>query len=138
MTATGVGDGDGELLALASRAAGWARDGEQVEAYVSRRRDTEIKVFGGDVESLSSAESEGVGIRVVSGSRQGFAYAGSLDDDVVAETLSEARDNASFATVDEHLGLARPDGVAAPDLDLWRDELAIFPTSSRVDQALEL
>jgi PmbA protein len=128
----------GELLALAARVAEWARDGEQVEAYVSRRRDTEVKVFGGGVESLSSAESQGVGIRVVTGARQGFAYAGTLDDDVVAETLGEARDNASFATVDDDLGLAEPDGVAAPDLDLWRDELAAFPTSSRVEQALEL
>jgi PmbA protein len=127
-----------ELLALAAGVAEWARDGEQVEAYVSRRRDTEVKVFGGGVESLSSAESEGVGIRVVTGARQGFAYAGTLDDEVVAETLGEARDNASFATVDDDLGLAEPDGVAAPDLDLWRDELAAFPTSSRVEQALEL
>lgn len=129
---------DDALLALASRVAGWARDGEDVEAYVARRRDTEIKVFGGDVESLSSAESEGVGIRIVTGSRQGFAYAGSLDDQVVAETLAEARDNVSFATVDPDLGLARPDGVAAPDLDLWRAELSSFPTASRVDLALEL
>jgi PmbA protein len=127
-----------ELLSLAVRVAGWARDGEQVEAYVSRRRDTEVKAFGGGIESLSSAVSEGVGIRIVSGSRQGFAYAGSLDADVVAETLAEARDNTSFATVDEHLGLASPDGVAAADLDLWRDELAAYPTDSKVDLALEL
>ena len=129
---------DGELLALAGRVAGWARQGEQVEAYVSRRRDTEVKVFGGDVESLSSAESEGVGIRVVVGPRQGFAYAGSLDDEVVAETLAEARDNASFATEDPWLGLAEPDGVAPVELDLWRDELAGFATSDKVALALDL
>jgi PmbA protein len=129
---------DSELLALASRVAGWANDGEQVEAYVSRRRDTEVKVFGGDVESLSSAESAGVGIRVISGSRQGFAYAGSLDDEVVAETLAEARDNASFGTPDDLLGLAEPDGVTAADLDLWREELATFPVADKVALALEL
>jgi PmbA protein len=134
---TGVGE-KGGLLELASTVAAWARDGEQLEAYVSRRRDTEVKAFGGGLESLSSAVSEGVGIRVVSGSRQGFAYAGSLDADVIAETLAEARDNSSFATVDDYLGLARPDGVPAADLDLWRDELAEFPTDAKVDLALEL
>ena len=127
-----------ELLDLATRVAGWAGDGEQVEAYVIRGRDTDVVVYGGEVESLSSATSEGVGIRVVAGQRQGFAYAGSLDDDVVAETLREARDNAAFASPDEHLGLATPDGVAPADLDVWRDELVACPASAKVDMALEL
>lgn len=127
-----------ELLDIATRVAGWARDSEQVEAFVARGRSTEVKVFEGGVESLSVAESAGVGIRVIAGSRQGFAYAGSLDDDVVAETLLEARDNAGFGTPDEYLGLADPDGVTPAELDLWRDELATFPTDQKVDAALEL
>jgi PmbA protein len=127
-----------ELLDIATRVAGWARPGEEVEAYVARGKSTEVKVFEGGVESLSVAESAGVGVRIISGSRQGFAYAGSLDDEVVAETVEEARDNAGFGTPDEHLGLAVPDGVEAAPLDLWRDELALFPTEKKVDLALEL
>jgi PmbA protein len=127
-----------ELLAIATRVAGWARDGEEVEAFVARGKSTEVKVFEGGVESLSVAESAGVGIRVVAGSRQGFAYAGSLDDDVVAETLDEARDNAGFGTPDKYLGLAVPDGVIPVELDLWRDELASYPTDHKIDAALEL
>ena len=127
-----------ELLDLAERIAGWARDGEQVEAYVARSRDTEVKVFDGDVESLSSAESEGVGVRVVVDGRQGFAYAGSLDPSVVEEVLGEARDNASFATPDEFNGLPAPDGVAPAQLDLYRDSLASFPTDEKVALAIEL
>lgn len=127
-----------ELLGLATKVAGWAREGEQVEAFVARGRDTEIRVFEGEVESLSSAESAGIGIRVVSGHRQGFAYAGSLDPDVIAETLEDARDNAGFATEDEYLGLAQPDGVEPVRLDLWRDDLASFPTTEKVARAKEL
>ncbi|MGQ0520617.1 MAG: TldD/PmbA family protein [Actinomycetota bacterium] len=126
------------LLELATRVAGWARDGEQVEAYVSRRSDTDVVVYDGEIESLSSATSEGVGIRVIAGGRQGFAYAGSLDPAVVEETLAEARDNAGFGTVDPHLGLAEPDGVAAADLDLWREDLASFPAASKIELAMEL
>jgi PmbA protein len=127
-----------DLLGLATKVAGWARDGEQVEAFVARGRDTEVQVFEGEVESLSSAESAGIGIRVVNGPRQGFAYAGSLDPEVVEETLAEARDNAGFATEDEFVGLASPDGVTAAELDLWRDDLASFPASEKVALALEL
>jgi PmbA protein len=127
-----------ELLDIATRVAGAGRDGEQVEAYVARGRTTEVKVFEGDVESLSSAESAGVGVRVIAGSRQGFAYAGSLDESVVTETLAEARDNAAFGTADEYLGLASPDGVAPPSLDLWREALARFPADDKVARAIEL
>ncbi len=126
------------LLELAEGIAQRARTGEQVEAYGARGRDTEVVVYDADVESLSSATAEGMGIRVVVGHRQGFAYAGSLDEAVLAETLEEARDNASFATPDEHLGLASPDGVAPADLDLWRPELARLPTDRKVEMALEL
>jgi PmbA protein len=127
-----------DLLDLASEVAAGARAGEQVEAYVARGRDTEVRVYDGEVESLSSAESAGIGIRVVANNRQGFAYAGSLDPDVVRETLEEARDNAGFASPDEWVGLASPDGVAPADLDLWRDDLAAYPADTKVARALEL
>ncbi|MER3453173.1 MAG: TldD/PmbA family protein [Acidimicrobiia bacterium] len=127
-----------DLLQIAQGVAAAARDGEQIEAYVARSRDTEVRVFDGEVESLSSAESEGIGVRVIAAGRQGFAYAGSLEPDAVAEALAEARDNAAFGTTDEHAGLAEPDGVPAPDLDLWREELARFPTDQKVALAVEL
>jgi len=41
-----------------------------------RSRETEVRVFDGDVESLSMAGVEGVGVRVISDHRQGFAWAG--------------------------------------------------------------
>ncbi len=116
-------------------------DGEQVEAYVVRTRETDVEVFDGEVESLTTASVEGVGIRVIAGQRQGLAWAGSLDADVIDETLQEARDNAGFGEPDEWYGLASPadvNGVAAPALDLWRDELASVPTDEKVRIALEL
>jgi PmbA protein len=127
-----------DLADIGRRIAEQAGDGEQVEAVVVHSRDTEIRVYENDIEKLSSAESQGVGIRVVRDHRQGFAYAGTFDDDVLAETLADARDNASFGTPDEHLGLAEPDGVAVPDLDLYRAEVAEFATDDKIDLALEL
>ncbi len=127
-----------DLLAIADRVVAMARPGEQVEAVVVRGVETEIRVFDQDVESLSSAQSQGIGIRVVQDGRQGFAYAGSLDELAIGETLADARDNVRFATFDEFAGLAEPDGVAAPTLDLARDALVDFATAGKVDLALEL
>lgn len=106
-----------------------------------RSRETDVKAFGGDVESLSVSEVDGVGVRVIAGGRQGYAWAGSLEPDVVAETLAEARDNAVFGAVDEHNGLAAPAdfaGIEPPALDLWRDELLAVPATDKVELALEL
>lgn len=127
-----------ELLTIADRVVAMARPGEQVEAVVVRGTETEIRVFGGEVESLSSAQSQGVGIRIVVDGRQGFAYAGSLDESAIAETLADARDNVSFASHDEFAGLAEPDGVAIPILDLHRGSLVDFATADKIAMAIEL
>src|SRR5687768_17574928 len=109
-----------DLADVADKIVGWANDGEQVEAYVVHSRDTHIRVYEGEIEQLASAEAQGAGIRVVIDGRQGFAYAGTLDEGVLKESLDEARDNAAFGSPDPHYGLAEPDGVAAADLDLFR------------------
>jgi PmbA protein len=128
-------------LETARRIASQANDAEQIEAFVIRSRDTEIRVFAGEVESLSVAEVSGVGVRVIADGRQGFAFAGSVDPDVVDETLVEARDNASFGAMDDAFGLATPEDAAsapAPDLDLWREELLGVPTDRKVALVLDL
>ena len=127
-----------ELVAVADRVAGWARSGEDVEVYVARGHETEVRAYQGEVESLTSATSAGIGVRVVVDHRLGFAWAGSLDDQVLAETLDEAHDNAAFATADEHVQLAVPDGVPAVPVDLWDGQLASVPTASKVDLVLAL
>ena len=126
-----------ELLDLATRVAGWANDGEQLDVYVARGRDTEVRVYKGDIEQLATADSEGIGIRVVKDGRTGFAYAGTLDDDAVREALADARDNAEFGTPDEFAGVAAPDGVTAADLDPFDPEVESFPTDKKVEMALE-
>ena len=83
-----------------------------------RTQETDVEVFGGEVESLTTAGIEGVGVRVIVDHRQGYASAGSLDPDVVDETLREARDNAEFGEPDEWNALATPadvDGVDRAD-----------------------
>jgi PmbA protein len=126
------------LLDIGDRIVGWAHDDEQVEAVVVSDHETEVRVYEGEIESYTSAASQGVGVRVITGNRQGFAYAGSLDEDVLGETLAEARDNAAFGTVDESLGLAEPDGVAVVDLELFNPALVEFPNEAKIEMALQL
>ncbi|MBC8194386.1 MAG: TldD/PmbA family protein [Acidimicrobiia bacterium] len=128
----------GELLDLAERVVGLAEGSEQLEVVVVHEHETEVRAYEGEVESLTVAESRGVGVRVVFGNRQGFAYTGTLDEAAVGEALAEARDNLSFATPDEYCGVAEPDGVEPADMDLFRASLADYPTDAKVAMALEL
>ena len=127
-----------ELLDVAVRIAEMAGAGEQVEAYVARSTSTSVKAYGGEVESLTQASSAGVGVRVIVDHREGFAYAGTLDEGAVLEALAEARDNAQFGEPDEFNALAEPDGVAVADLDLWPAGLEHVATADKVAMALEL
>lgn len=129
---------EGELVEMAVRLAGAARAGEQLEVYVSRGVETDVRAYEGEVESLSSASSAGVGIRVIAGGRQGFAYAGTLDESVLSETLAEARENVGFATADEHVALAVPDGVSGAALAVWDETVLSTPTARKVELAIEL
>ena len=132
---------DPDLLDLAQRIAGAARPREEVEAYVVRSRETEVRVFDGEVESLSMAGVEGVGVRVIDDHRQGFAWAGSLEPAVVDETLDEARDNAAFGERDEWNGLPSPgdfDRVTPVPLDVWRESLLAVAPDDKVSLALEV
>ncbi len=129
-----------DLGDIAARVAGAARAGEQVEAYVVRSHETEVEVLRGDVESLSVAEAAGIGVRVIADGRQGIAYAGSIDDDVIDATLADARDNASYGAPDPAYGLATLadlEGRDAVHLDLWRDDVLATPTEAKVALAIE-
>lgn len=127
-----------ELDALSERILEKAQPGEQFEAYVARGGDTSIRVYEGNIEKFESAQSEGVGVRIVRDGRTGFAYAGTLDAAAIDEVVAEARDNVAFGTVDEWAGLAEPDGVTVTDQELWNEALAEYATDRKIELALEL
>lgn len=128
----------GELLSIADRVIERADEGEQIEAFLARGGETEVRIYQGDVEHFVAAQSEGIGIRVIRDGRTGFAYAGTLEEAAIAEVLAEARDNVEFGTPDEFAALAEPDGVASTEQVLWNDVLADFATDSKIEIAKEL
>lgn len=127
-----------ELQQIADRVVALAHPGEQVEAVVAWSRDTEVRAYDGEVEHFVSAETAGVGVRVITEGRQGLSWAGVLDDAALGECLAEARDNAAFGTPDEYAGLAQDDGVAPPDLVLFDPRLEATDTDTKIRLAIEL
>ena len=127
-----------ELLAIATGIVDRAAENEQIEVACSHSRSTSIRAYDGEVESLTTADNQAVGVRVLVDGREGFASAGTLDPEVVPAMLEEARDNARFSEADPHVGIAQPDGIAPVDIDLWRDEVEATSNQAKIDMALEL
>ena len=97
-----------DLLDLAAQVVGWAGDGEGVEAFAVHAVATEVTAFDGEVESLSSSETRGVGVRVVADGRMGFASTSDTSEDGLRYAFAEARSNAALGTPDPGNVLAGP------------------------------
>ena len=130
------------LLEQATRILESATPGEEIEVYLSSGVDTEIQAYQGEVENLSTASSSGVGIRVLrdsaGGAQVGVAWAGSLELEAIYDALREARDNARFATEDEYIAFARPDGVTPADLTLADKSVLSTSLDEKIAMAIEL
>jgi PmbA protein len=131
-----------ELALLAESLLDRAAVDEQLEVVVSRGTDTDVRAYRGEIEFLASAVSAGVGVRVLregaGGATVGCAWAGSLETAAIAEALAEARENVRFASEDEYVALARPDGVAAASLALADDRVASTALDAKIQLAIEL
>ena len=131
-----------DLIELAQRILDSAEGSDDVEVYVSRGVDTEVRAYQGSIEHLATASSSGVGIRILrdgaSGAQVGTAWSGSLDDEAVRDALREARDNVRFATEDEFVAFARPDGVAAAALELSDPAVSTTSIDDKIAMALDL
>lgn len=124
-----------ELLAIADRVIAMARPDELVEAYVGRSLSTDVRIYEGEVEHFVSAQTEGIGIRVIRNGRTGTSSCGTLDPAEIAEVLAEARDNLEYGEPDEWAGMAAPDGVAVTPQSLWNDSLAATTTARKIELA---
>lgn len=126
-----------ELLKLAEGACERARNGEAIEAFLTHQREFQVKVYDGEVESLSSAEPRGAGIRVVDGGRVGFSYTTDLTESGLDAATASARENAKYATEDEAVGLADAWAEPVPEMSDLVDDSDVSP-QQKVDFAIAL
>ena len=109
----------------------------EAEAWAERSTSRSIRVYDGQVESLSDAGGRGVGVRAFAGTRSGYAYGTDLSDEGVAEVARTAREAAEVADEDEYAGLPDDFGVAAVD-GLSSPAFADWGTERKVELALAI
>jgi PmbA protein len=107
------------------------------EAWAEESTSRQVRVYDGEVESLSDAGGRGVGVRAFVGARSGYAYGTDLGDGGVVEVAEAARQAAEVADEDEHGGIPDESGTTAVP-DLASAELAAWSTERKVELALEI
>ena len=126
-----------ERVAARAVEAALAAGAGDAEGWCEETTGRHVRVYEGEVESLSDAGGRGVGVRAFDDARAGYAYGTDLSDEAVAALGRAAQDAATVADPDEHGGL--PDefgttplrGLAAEDMESW-------PTARTVELALEM
>lgn len=106
-----------ELLDLGRSVCERATGSEQIEAFLTHEKTFEARAFGGAIDSVSSAEPRGAGIRVLDSGRIGFSYTTDLSADGVVACLDRARTNARYASEDEAVVLAERWTSAPPSVE---------------------
>lgn len=146
-----------ELSASAQRAveAALAAGAGAAEAYASHEGGREVRVHGGEVESLSAATQSGVGIRAWIEHRVGYAYGTDLSAAGVEAIAARAAEAARVADSDEFAAPPEPaevealPGLSDPSMEAWatadvvelalnveRTALAADPRVAAVEQAV--
>jgi PmbA protein len=116
-----------ELSATAGRAveAALAAGAGEAEAYASRDRGREVRVHGGEVESLTAATQSGIGVRAWIGRRVGYAFGTDLSEAGVAAIATRAAESAAVADEDEFAAPPQPapieavPGLSDPSVEVW-------------------
>ncbi len=109
-----------ELSPAARRAveAALGAGASAAEAYASRDTGREVRVHGGEVESLTAATQTGIGIRAWDGHRVGYAYGTDLSESGVAALAARAAEMAAAADEDEFAAPPAPAEIEAlPGID---------------------
>jgi PmbA protein len=123
---------------LASRAveAALSAGAGDAEAAAQDSVGHEIRVFGGEVESLSAAGERGLGVRAWIDGRVGFAYGTDLSSDGVAAIAADAVEAARVSDPDEFAAPPEPSTDALPATEGYLDpETGAWTTDRKVELA---
>ncbi|MBU8922024.1 MAG: TldD/PmbA family protein [Bacteroidales bacterium] len=92
-----------------------ARTGFECEVYGESIERFQVEVYRGKVETIDRSSDEGMGIRLVTGGRMGYAFTNGTDMESIEFAFEEAKNNAICSTLEDIDVLADDPGDPIPD-----------------------
>ncbi len=126
---------ENDIRVVGEKVLHWAtsKGADMAEVFLSNDRELQIKVREGKVETMKLAGERGLSVRLMKGSRVGFAYTSLLDEKNIENVVEQALVNAS-STADDPFRILPPPSFKYPKLDLY--DKTIIDTS--VEEKIEL
>jgi PmbA protein len=127
-----------ELLEVAERAveAALGAGAGDAEAIVEDSTGLEVRVFDGEVESLTESGGRGLGLRAWIGGRVGYAYGTDLGEGAIAELAGGAVEAARAADPDEFAAAPEASGgPGSPGGGFFDPAVGATATEDKVDLA---
>jgi PmbA protein len=109
---------------------------DDAEAYASEEAKREVRVHGGEVESLSAATQRGVGVRAWIGERVGYGFGTDVSPAGVAKIANRAVEGARVADADRFAAPPAAEGEASEIAGLSDPALTEWQTPRIVELAL--
>jgi PmbA protein len=116
--------------------AALAAGASDAEAYASAETGREVRVHGGEVESLTAATQRGVGVRAWIDQRVGYAFGTELDEAGLGAIAARAVEAARSADEDEFAGPPSAAGEEPAALPLSDSSVKEWPAARVAELAL--
>jgi len=117
-------------------------EGEEAEVYIKTFRAIHFDVSGQKLENFNTPYSSGIGLRIFSKNRMGFAYTTGVDQESIERLIEQAKDNALNGAPDECNSLPQVtrQGKSNNFLyeDLFDEDLARIPVGTKIDKIREM
>lgn len=104
------------------------------EVYILKSKSLTIEVNDREVETLKWAQHSGLGLRVISNGRVGFAYTSDFTRKALDKVVDSARAAAAHTTSDR-CNILPAKTSRYPSLDLYDSELSSIPLPEKADRA---
>lgn len=107
---------------------------EQTEAYILNAKALSIEISKQQVEDLKFSNEKGMGIRVISQGKMGFAYTAEFSIQAIKNTVQESINNLKYSAIDTDNVLPNPD-LNYPSLDLFDPSIELVSLEDKINLA---
>ena len=108
------------------------------EIFCSKDDGISVEAKDGAVDALKVRSNAGVGLRVISGGRQGFGFSSVLERSALSEMVSNTIDSSTVAARDELLGFPAPGGFSEEALDIYDESFTDTTEEEMIGCALKI
>ncbi len=107
---------------------------DHVEFFVMKNRSLEVEIKDDSLEQIKQADSQGVGLRVIKGKRQGFSFSSDFRSSALDKMITQAIINSRYSDIESALQFPVP-CKTYPQLNLFDTSMGNYSMETKIELA---